>query len=372
MAWWWCCCGAGCWHFSDDFHRADSDDPGSSWIERHTDADISTNRLKLSPGAVVECTSHPPSRRMIGTTWTVPAGGKARVAVVYEYDATKGERYYFGEIDNTGSETIIRVGYKFYDDTVQILDTYSAGWLITEVPFCVEYITANIGAIHYETYSEGACGDPREVSDSPPFPARPAFALINAGTATIYCTGVDAWEHYWENQNPDCPACMCTCNGYWIPPKLRATWSTTGECALHGLDGAYIDLEVDLQCVFTWSGGPKLLCPAHDGLPAVYWDLTLQCQDAAQEPNDPTRTWLLKTSANECASVIDGWTECDPGESCAVKAEPSLMICDPIHIEFGPFTMQGSGGPPDRCGCCNEGYGHNPSGTYTITITEPP
>ncbi len=98
------CCDQGCAVSSDDFTRADAEDPGSDWEEVSGDADIVSNALQVqSSSLIIHNTQSTEPPVLVSAAITLGAGEEARLILGYVDD----NNYHYAKfIQGSGSGTI--------------------------------------------------------------------------------------------------------------------------------------------------------------------------------------------------------------------------------------------------------------------------
>ena len=348
-----CCCG--CVILADSFDRPNSSDLGAEWNEISGDWQISGNRLieTGNSGATILSVQDAPDepinfRVVVEDTFPDNGGRKYRIIVCAEDE----DNYLFGQLETTTSNYTIWIGRRAAGVDSDPMDT----WTSTE-PFayeqtvCLSYSGNTLAFVPAEQTGDGVWG-----CDSNPPGLK--FGLANFGDEQVAYDDVDVQLH--EASDPNCPACLCTCEYECLPKELTATFTATGNCYAM-LNLATITLEreeggtgyrtsfygVDQPCDCAW-------CVLHN------FELRLVCRDEG-----PDAWVLVKPGSSQC--ITAEWNELYGGDPSAPVNDN--YACDPFFMEFGPFTV-----PPNpdlgSCDCCTPDDDTPPSGTYTITVTE--
>jgi hypothetical protein len=192
-----CCCSPGCEFFSDDFNRANSDDPGD-YTEVSGDWDIASNKLSTasSSGVLIGDTPHPDGEPNIKVSVTVniaTSGDRARIILNY----VDSDNYWYAEA-RTGGSAYLRIYQRSGGVDTQMATksiTLSAG-----VDFTLCFSLQN-----YVNFSA-------EI-DSTRCVARGATAMATSdqwGLGTGAGTGTRTFENLSVGIiSTDCPRCQC-------------------------------------------------------------------------------------------------------------------------------------------------------------------
>lgn len=243
LLWGGCCCES-CEFFSDDFTRADSDDPGD-YTEVSGDWDISSNTLVTSSSNAVLLADaqHPAGEANIKVQVTINIasdGDTARIILNY----TDSDNYWFGEI-KAGTGSYIKIFQRSAGSNTQKATLSAAFPTSTNIALCASIRN----------------------STNLTFTAVPIFRSISAtgsftsdqwGLGTGTATGTRTWtELYASKTNDECPACRANCiycTNSEGPPLWRHVVTgvanqTCSDCA--NLEGTFYVPYQDNNC--TWA-----------------------------------------------------------------------------------------------------------------------
>lgn len=315
------CCGCDrpCLIFGDDFNRGDSTNLGSDWEEVAGDSEIIGNELSMPAGAVVMATTAAPTLThtadVKATMKAYVTGDKYRVRVEWsEADDT----FLFGEFevtDGAAGTGWLRVGRGSVGG-----DTIYHELLISALDEAELHVCRSQTGIYVDAAGSTI------VWDCQPHPGVGPWqtGLENAGSNTFTWDDFVWREH--EQTNPDCDGCECECDNVCVGSKtLLGVVSASGDCGcLHGN-----------QITVTWQPGR---------LPDWVWEGTASWPEYHCISGSETVGFRLT-----CKDLSSNWTLEDTEGSlpsnCGFTgpATPSAIQCDPLIIDFGPFTCEESG-----------------------------
>lgn len=393
-----CCCG-GCDVLTDDFNRANNDDPGANWDEVGGDWDILDNQLNgVSEGVLITTRRQQSPKR--GSTYNLrftvelidfPASGTKEWKVICGYvDPTNFDWIEFAYVAATGDLTPT-----FYRRTAgvdsAVLDptNYPGGdpWSFPpetaaeEFEICyaaVQWSAAHIGA-QSDVYWE-ICGGGKAS-----LPADTDHGLIGflAGDFDNL-----VYEVHWES-DPECEYCECFC--------LNAIDASDWNCLAETLTA-------------TLTANTGYVCPAMDGLSLEMYqsDPDVGGASPVYDANPQKKTWFSEIFTIEGSKH---WLvmQCDamglsmgclayPNTAigtcatylffpspCPEDLDTSVSTCDPLSLVFRDLTAdvttcdldegdEGYPGTGTRARPCPAGdcmpEGEYVTVTWDVTVTE--
>jgi hypothetical protein len=353
-----CCCKRRreCIIHEDDFNRPPSDDLGPRWDEVSGDWRIQNNALECtSAGGVLKSSvRHPSPDESMCVSLGVDTSefdGVVRLLVNYK----DSNNYLWGRFDFSTLKISIGSTIGGVDSTIrevsapQLGDDDAAGLTVT---FSRTHLLASASSSH-----EGAFDCASHIAEG-----YYSGIMYEGGTRNLVADGWSYRHHNrtWLKYNPQGMCCesICQCvegvdgdgflNFYCVPRNLTITFEATDDLE-PTLDGAQIDLTNDSDIV----GQAPQIWKGRETICQEDWCFTLEC--AGYDITD----WALYSCGvdNYCVQGAHG-----PGP------HPTSVSCNPLILEFGPFTIVSATGgmPGDHCRCMPDpGYG-----TYKMIITE--
>ena len=361
-----CCCLRDCWSVSDDFDRTNSTDVSDDWVELVGDWEIDTNRLQETgtSGAIIRYAT------------ANPRGSNGVISVVCKLVDGAGQCIYLGD-DDMSDYVMGKVVYDLASDTLTLtvltkqsdipaversaeLVNPGTSWVIGdplylklccsgESPDAMVSFFATMGTT---SFSEWICSDGNE---------GPYAALGNVSSEEITFDDFQFWEHYWARRHPNCPSCICSCEGHCVGRDLTLTMINNSGCP--DMDAIeitlyYIQLSVD---TYYWQSDYTNICGWYGppiGPPDGGWRFTLVCDNA-----DPG-----SLIAGEMTLYLDGvdylcvGTQELADPSYGYPFTPTSGSCYPLYLEYTWNQPETPGW--GACPCC-EG-----DGNVSFVITE--
>jgi len=345
------CCADTCVIDSDDFNRSDSTSPGCHWEEASGGWEIKSNKLYEdgTGGMLITKTSSPvdtPACHAWVECLDTSSSHKYRIAVnvvdednyaFAEWDCGTGNLR-VGTVDN-GTETVLHSYYVGYesgaDYTLSVCRSYTgiyAGLAINGVPISTT-------AWYCIPDNEGR-----------------KAGIVNVNAQAAYFDDFLFTQHAYdyEGENSLCGDCACECDQLCMPKNLVLTINSS--CGFR--DGIQIALAIDDMELpdFVWHGSATI--PHWDGNTTNDVEFWLYCRTGGGcYPN-----WQLCLDGyfEDCVGGQDpdSFEGCSPTHGGRGDCSTS-HTCDPLEINFGPYSCYGSGPPEPVPGC-----------TETLTITE--
>ncbi len=323
-----CCCET-CTIAEDTFNRADSATPGTAWQVVSGTWEIVSNALSETSGAgLVFLKKTHPKNSPTGVVYVDllgPANGtKHRVLVNYVDD----ENYLYAEYYHAtnGADCYLAVGIVVAGDETELnrREGYSIGSASNRLVVCrsrdglYAYLEGRYDAAR-------ACG----IED-------------NGGRRVALAGGSIGFDNFdWEQHhttNPDCPMCMCECEGYCLPSELLLTVvPVTCDCETmtgHEATGnGHLTVENWDFWLFeiTLPNGADPICAPEE----FTWQFGLQCPSG--DPQWQIGGWILQNLDGYFPQLtgFEGW---EPGGPFPY-AYPYFQSCSPLLLKFGPFRL---------------------------------
>lgn len=344
-----CCCSCP-EPYTDDFNRADSDDPGAEWTELVADSDVEASRLRQTPGAICRWNRQPPPSFVVSAVGAnIESGNVYRITIDEGGTAGDGAITATWDYTNASSPTVtLAVGGESVTESIQ--PTEPGG----TYPFiiCLTRTQVVLGDGHSGLNPIYFCHDLGINSNR-----RILLANASASNAIRWESITIRQEH---SSNSDCPKCVCNCQGKCVPKTLHFSYENLSYCAL--LDGQSGVLEYDRH-----NGSRTDLHGSFYGL-NPHWDLP-----------DDVRTGcegFLPPGPFAMGLVCDGngpayWRlYLYAGDQGVPSFTPTSYSCDPFMMVFDCEFLDEEDGT--ALNCCVKQPGSMETWWYRfrVTITE--
>lgn len=355
------CCCQSCIIFTDNFNRPNNTELGEYWKDNGPGFKIEDETAKPNFSfsiAILEVPHPVPDESMV-VSFTIKdevenSGTKYRLILNSQLTATPTNFYFADFIRNGMNDSIIKLGICSGGTETILAQDVVLGLIgntrvfearLADKEFCATVSQSTLSYVGTSPLALFANG---------------YYAGMAVFSSAAVLDDFTFSEHF--ETNPDCPYCLCLCEGKYLPPVLRVTIEAepvgTPEdpknCTRLDLLGLCTFLIFWDRMTNTWHGSTTC-CETYEYVSGQIWEVAVVCPSISGDPYSIVLN-ILQGCINSCAT-------------CSGPQYPYEASCDPLELLYGPFNVEGT---DLTCLCTSsQDIFHRGNCNYKIRVTLP-